>query len=371
MLNAKNLKIAWALAMWYAVSIGLIMFNKWALSYLGFHFPVAMMLIQQVICTICSNIAIRGLKLATPPSISFADITRNVLPLAAAFAASISLMNEGQLRLSVSFLQMLKASIPFWTVLISACLGAEKHTSRTLFVAAWIGMGVAISASGALEFQWTGVLLTMGGIICECVRLVLSQKLLQGNDIKFTPLTGVHFVAPCALLCLVPPYLLIDHAALVAWSAEAHEGGGTRLSHAVPYLVANGLLAYLLNLVVYNVITKTSAVTTGVAGKAKDVINICISSVVFGTHLSQVQITGYAVAMSGVSVYTFDKMKKAANKAKDAAQSFVTKEVEQSLEMSTLLAVSESSSDSDVDDKNLEPGMSKRQAHAFMDSPRK
>ena len=46
MLSTANAGVVWALAMWYAASIGLIMFNKWALSYLGFHFPVAMMLLQ-------------------------------------------------------------------------------------------------------------------------------------------------------------------------------------------------------------------------------------------------------------------------------------------------------------------------------------
>jgi len=390
MLSAANAGVVWALAMWYAASIGLIMFNKWALSYLGFHFPVAMMLLQQCVCTVCSYIAIRVFRLADPPSLSFAQIRANVLPLAAAFAASISLMNEGQLLLSVSFLQMLKASIPFWTVVISGALGSEKHTPRTFAVVTWIGAGVALSASGAVEFQWAGVLLTMGGIICECVRLVLSQKLLQGNDIKFTPLTGVHFVAPCAALCLLPPYFLIDHARLVEWSAEPHHPGGggggggggsggsgggggsggtqTRLAHALPYLLANGLLAYALNLVVYNVITKTSAVTTGVAGKAKDVINIVISSAVFGTHISQVQLTGYAIAMSGVSVYTYDKMRKSAARAAERVQSSTTEHVKRSLEMSNLLA---QSSDSE-EDHVIEAGTaSKRQAHQFLDSPRR
>jgi drug/metabolite transporter (DMT)-like permease len=371
MLSTANAGVVWSLAMWYAASIGLIMFNKWALSYLGFHFPVAMMLLQQCVCTLCSNVAIRVFRLADPPRLSFAQIRSNVLPLAAAFAASISLMNEGQLLLSVSFLQMLKASIPFWTVVISGALGSEKHTRRTFVVVTWIGAGVALSASGAVEFQWAGVLLTMGGIICECVRLVLSQKLLQGNDIKFTPLTGVHFVAPCAALCLLPPYLLVDHARLVEWSAEPHSSGGTqtRLAHALPYLLANGLLAYALNLVVYNVITKTSAVTTGVAGKAKDVINIVLSSAVFGTHISQVQLTGYAIAMSGVSVYTYDKMRKSAARAAERVASSTTEHVKHSLEMSNLLA---ESSDSEVDHDVIEAGTaSKRQAHQFLDSPRR
>jgi hypothetical protein len=44
------------------------------------------------------------------------------------------------------------------------------------------------------------------GIICECIRLVLSQKLLQGAAIKFNPLTGVYYTAPLSFLTLLIPW---------------------------------------------------------------------------------------------------------------------------------------------------------------------
>ena len=310
--GASTVRVVLTLLTWFGVSIGLIMYNKWMLSYLGFHFPVALMVIHQTTCTICSQIAINVLGLATPPKLSQDQIVKRILPLAATFSASISFMNQGQLRLSVSFLQMLKASIPFWTVVIARATNTgEPPSTRLLVNVIVIGLGVAISAAGAVEFQWFGVMLTLTGIIFECIRLVLSQRLLQGSDIKFNALTGVHFVAPLSLMCLLLPYFALDHSRVMQWFSETAPGGSqSNFWHALPYLLTNGVMAYALNIVVYNVIIVTSAVTTGVAGKAKDVINVCISSMVFGTTIAPLQAFGYFIAMCGVAVFTYDKLQK-------------------------------------------------------------
>eukprot|EP00937_MAST-01D_sp_MAST-1D-sp2_P008209 g8209.t1 len=308
--EASTARVVLTLLTWFAVSIGLIMYNKWMLSYLGFHFPIALMVVHQSVCTVCSFVMIKIFRLATPPVVTNAQMLTKLLPLALTFSASISFMNSGQLLLSVSFLQMLKASIPFWTVVIAALTRTGDPPSARLVVnVIWIGAGVAVAAFGAIEFQWYGVLLTLTGIIFECIRLVLSQKLLQGSDIRFNALTGVHFVAPLSLLCLLVPYFWLDHERLMVWLGES-TNNEMNLWRALPYLLTNGVMAYCLNIVVYNVIIVTSAVTTGVAGKAKDVINVTISSLVFNTTITSLQAAGYAIAMSGVAVYTWDKLAK-------------------------------------------------------------
>ena len=54
------------------------------------------------------------------------------------------------------------------------------------------------------------------------------------------------------------------------------------------------------------------------AGKAKDVLNVIMSTVVFHNPLSSLQIFGYAIALSGVCYYTYLKISKklTAEKAK-------------------------------------------------------
>ena len=63
-------------------------------------------------------------------NLSSNQIKTKVLPVAIIFSMSIMLVNQGQLRLTVSFLQMLKASIPFWTVLITFGLGLEPFQPK-------------------------------------------------------------------------------------------------------------------------------------------------------------------------------------------------------------------------------------------------
>jgi uncharacterized integral membrane protein len=76
--------------------------------------------------------------------------------------------------------------------------------------------------------------------------------------------------------------------------------------------------------VVYNFIQCTDAITTGVAGKAKDVLNVIFSTVIFHNQISMLQLGGYSVALSGVCYYTYLKFQKQAQASKKAkAQSLV------------------------------------------------
>ena len=175
--KASGTRTLTAIAMWYTASIGLIMYNKWMLSYLkGFRFPISLMMIHQGTCSILSAIAIHVFGAVTPLNLTWPQIIANVAPVAFIFSFSIALVNEGQMRLPVSFIQMLKASIPFWTCIITLVLRIEHVEWKVIANCVWIGLGVIVAAEGELQFEMFGTILAVTGIICECIRLVLSQK---------------------------------------------------------------------------------------------------------------------------------------------------------------------------------------------------
>jgi hypothetical protein len=310
-----------AVIMWYTASIGLIMYNKWMLSYLkGFRFPISLMLIHQGSCSVLSSIAIHLFGAVTPLNLTWKEIFVNVFPVAFIFSFSIALVNEGQMRLPVSFIQMLKASIPFWTCIITLVMRIEAVSWKVMLNCVWIGFGVIIAAKGELEFEWFGCLITLAGIICECIRLVLSQKLLQGAAIKFNPLTGVYYTAPLSFMTLLVPWFFIESEKFIPYlMSPADDGHRNMLTYITPYVLSNGCMAFVLNLVVYNFIQCTDAITTGVAGKAKDVLNVIFSTVIFHNVISNLQIGGYSIALSGVCYFTYLKImkqRKADKKAK-------------------------------------------------------
>lgn len=72
----------------------------------------------------------------------------------------------------------------------------------------------------------------------------------------------------------------------------------------------NALSAFALNISIFLVIGRTGAVTIRVAGVLKDWILIALSTIIFPESvITSLNIIGYAVALSGVVLYNYLKMK--------------------------------------------------------------
>jgi hypothetical protein len=85
--------------------------------------------------------------------------------------------------------------------------------------------------------------------------------------------------------------------------------------------LANALAAFALNLAVFLLIGKTSALTMNIAGVIKDWMLIFFSYYVFQAPVTQLNLIGYAFCCSGVVVYNYQKLqllkKRATQKSKD------------------------------------------------------
>jgi hypothetical protein len=64
---------------------------------------------------------------------------------------------------------MLKASIPFWTCMITIMMRIEAIDWKVLLNCIWIGLGVIIAAKGELEFEWFGTLIALTGVQARSV----------------------------------------------------------------------------------------------------------------------------------------------------------------------------------------------------------
>mmetsp|Transcript_11793 Transcript_11793/g.43090 ORF Transcript_11793/g.43090 Transcript_11793/m.43090 type:complete len:344 (-) Transcript_11793:362-1393(-) len=294
----KLWKIIAAVGLWWTVSISLIMMNKWLLSYYGFSFPIALTMTHQLVSAILAFFTVRVLKLVEAPTLSREQVTAKVLPVAIMFSFSIALSNGAALRLTVPFMQMLKAATPTISVLIAFCLGTEKPSLRLFLTILWIGLGVMIASFGELEFNMFGTILAVAGLSCESLRLVLSQRLLQADDIRFNAITGVYFTAPLSFVVLFALFLCFEYSSL-----EAFVVSHVNPTEVLLVLLSNGVMAFFLNLSVYQVLQLTSAITYGVMGQMKDWVNMLVAIPVFNNTVTGIQVAGYSLAVSGVFYY--------------------------------------------------------------------
>eukprot|EP01018_Ginkgo_biloba_P013830 Gb_32084 [translate_table: standard] len=296
-------------AIWIFLSFTVIIFNKYILDKKMYNwpFPISLTMIHMAFCSVLAVFLVRVLKLVEPIGMTREVYMSSIVPIGALYSMSLWLSNSAYIYLSVSFIQMLKALMPVAVYSIGVALKKENFKSNTMANMIGISVGVAIAAYGEAKFNAWGVLLQLGAVAFEATRLVLIQILLTSKGIALNPITSLYYVAPCCLVFLTIPWLFVEFPVLREASAFQFD-----------YVVfgTNSACAFALNLAVFLLIGKTSALTMNVAGVVKDWLLIAFSWSVIKDMVTTVNLMGYGLAFLGVCYYNHSKLQ--ALKAKEA-----------------------------------------------------
>ncbi|XP_057956762.1 probable sugar phosphate/phosphate translocator At5g25400 [Malania oleifera] len=296
-------------AIWIFLSFTVIVYNKYILDRKMYNwpFPISLTIIHMSFCSAIAFFLINVFRVVEPVSMSRSLYLSSVVPIGALYSLSLWFSNSAYIYLSVSFIQMLKALMPVAVYSIGVLLKKDAFKSDTMLNMLSISLGVAIAAYGEARFDSWGVLLQLGAVCFEATRLVMIQILLASKGITLNPITSLYYVAPCCLVFLFVPWVVVEYP-LLRDSANFH----------FDFVIfgTNSLCAFALNLAVFLLVGKTSALTMNVAGVVKDWLLIAFSWSVIKDTVTPVNLIGYGLAFLGVAYYNHSKLQ--ALKAKEA-----------------------------------------------------
>ncbi|XP_031492913.1 probable sugar phosphate/phosphate translocator At5g25400 [Nymphaea colorata] len=286
---------------WIFLSFTVIVYNKYILDrkLYGWPFPISLTLIHMAFCSTLAVILVRVLRLVEPIGMTRELYVSSVLPIGALYSLSLWFSNSAYIYLSVSFIQMLKALMPVAVYSLGVAFKKENFKSEVMLNMLAISTGVAIAAYGEARFDVWGVVLQLGAVAFEATRLVLIQILLTSKGITLNPITSLYYVAPCCFLFLLVPWIFVELPVLRQTS-----------SFHFDYFIfgTNSICAFALNLAVFLLIGKTSALTMNVAGVVKDWLLIAFSWSVIRDAVTTVNLVGYGLAFLGVAYYNHSKL---------------------------------------------------------------
>ncbi|KAL6980194.1 hypothetical protein U1Q18_021839 [Sarracenia purpurea var. burkii] len=296
-------------AVWIFLSFTVIVYNKYILDrkLYNWPYPISLTMIHMAFCSTLAVLCVRVFKLVEPVSMSGDLYLSSVVPIGALYSLSLWLSNSAYIYLSVSFIQMLKALMPVAVYSIGILFNKESFKSDTMANMLSISVGVAIAAYGEAKFDSWGVLLQLGAVAFEATRLVMIQILLTSKGITLNPITSLYYVAPCCLLFLSVPWIFVEYPVLKQASS---------FNFDLVIFGTNSFCAFALNLAVFLLVGKTSALTMNVAGVVKDWLLIAFSWSVIKDTVTPVNLFGYGLAFLGVAYYNHTKLQ--ALKAKEA-----------------------------------------------------
>lgn len=288
-------------AIWIFLSFTVIVYNKYILDrkLYNWPYPISLTIIHMAFCSSLAYLLVRVFKVVEPVTMTMDLYCKSVVPIGLLYAFSLWLSNSAYIYLSVSFIQMLKALMPVAVYSIGVMFKKDTFKSDTMGNMVSISIGVAIAAYGEAKFDTWGVMLQLGAVAFEATRLVMIQILLTSKGITFNPITSLYYVAPCCLVFLFIPWIFVEYPLLKDTS-----------SFHFDWVIfgTNSFCAFALNLAVFLLVGKTSALTMNVAGVVKDWLLIAFSWSVIKDTVTPVNLVGYGLAFLGVAYYNHAKL---------------------------------------------------------------
>ncbi|RRT41477.1 hypothetical protein BHE74_00032795 [Ensete ventricosum] len=296
-------------AIWIFLSFTVIVYNKYILDpkMYNWPFPISLTMVHMAFCSSLAFLLVRVLRLVDPPPMTRDLYVASVVPIGALYSLSLWFSNSAYIYLSVSFIQMLKALMPVAVYSIGVLLKKESFKTSSMLNMLSISLGVAVAAYGEARFVAWGVALQLGAVAFEATRLVLIQILLTSKGISLNPITSLYYVAPCCFAFLLVPWIVVELPLLRNTSSFRPD---------LLVFITNSFCAFALNLAVFLLVGKTSALTMNVAGVVKDWLLIAFSWSVIRDTVTPINLFGYGIAFLGVAYYNHVKLQ--ALKAKEA-----------------------------------------------------
>ncbi|CAK9176325.1 unnamed protein product [Ilex paraguariensis] len=284
---------------WYSSNIGVLLLNKYLLSNYGFKYPIFLTMCHMTACSLLSYIAIAWMKMVPMQTIRSRVQFMKISALSFVFCASVVSGNISLRYLPVSFNQAIGATTPFFTAVFAYLITLRREAWLTYITLIPVVTGVIIASGGEPSFHLFGFIMCIGATAARALKSVLQGILLSSEGEKLNSMNLLLYMAPIAVLLLLPATLFMEENVIGITIALSRDD-----IKIVWYLLFNSALAYFVNLTNFLVTKHTSALTLQVLGNAKGAVAVVVSILIFRNPVSVTGMLGYTLTVIGVILYS-------------------------------------------------------------------
>ncbi|CAI0476668.1 unnamed protein product [Linum tenue] len=287
------------IASWYFSNIGVLLLNKYLLSFYGYRYPIFLTMLHMISCSAYSYAAIRFLEIVPFQQILSRRQFFKIFALSAIFCFSVVCGNTSLRYLPVSFNQAIGATTPFFTAIFSFLIICKKESAEVYFALMPVVFGIVLASNSEPLFHLFGFLVCVGSTAGRALKSVVQGILLTSEAEKLHSMNLLLYMAPMAAVILLPFTLYIEGNVAAATVELAK-----RDPFIIFLLVGNATVAYLVNLTNFMVTKHTSALTLQVLGNAKAAVAAVVSVLIFRNPVTVMGMAGFAVTIMGVVLYS-------------------------------------------------------------------
>ncbi|XAR71963.1 hypothetical protein NMG60_11018426 [Bertholletia excelsa] len=284
---------------WYSSNIGVLLLNKYLLSNYGFRYPIFLTMCHMTACSVLSYVAIAWMKVVPMQTVRSRIQFMKIAALSLVFCGSVVSGNISLRYLPVSFNQAVGATTPFFTAVFAYLMTLKREAWITYVTLIPVVTGVIIASGGEPSFHLLGFIICVGATAARALKTVLQGILLSSEGEKLNSMNLLLYMAPIAVILLLPATLFMETNVVGITLALARDD-----ISIMWLLLFNSALAYFVNLTNFLVTKHTSALTLQVLGNAKGAVAVVISIMIFRNPVSLTGMLGYSLTVIGVILYS-------------------------------------------------------------------
>mmetsp|Transcript_1645 Transcript_1645/g.4737 ORF Transcript_1645/g.4737 Transcript_1645/m.4737 type:complete len:332 (-) Transcript_1645:333-1328(-) len=300
---AEFLKAASTVCLWYLCNITVSLSNRYLLTS-GLRAPISLTCLH-MICTFCfSNIAVECMGFEKQ-TIQSRNQLWKVVAQSVTFGVSIVCGVSALGFIPVSFNEMISATTPLFTALISYSLQGETQTCDKATALLLVAVGAGVSSGGEPSWNLIGFMLALTSTCTRALKAVLQAVLLNSSEEKMSSMNLLRFMTGFVIVILVPIAMVTEGPTKIldVFQDNLQRGNHTFLI----IMLLNVSAAFMSNFSQFLVTKSVGAVVLQVLGNFKGVVNACLSIAVFQNPISIQSIVGYVLTTFGVFSYTYLK----------------------------------------------------------------
>ncbi|KAK6149125.1 hypothetical protein DH2020_016650 [Rehmannia glutinosa] len=248
--------------------------------------------------TSVNYISIMFLKIVPVQRIKSRSQFLRIATLSVVFCGSVVGGNISLRYLPVSFNQAVGATTPFFTALFAYLMTRKREAWATYTCLVPVVTGVVIASGGEPSFHLYGFIMCIGATAARAFKSVLQGVLLSNEGEKLNSMNLMLYMAPIAVVVLLPAALVMEPNVL-----DVVVSLGIEHKFMWLLLLINSTMAYGANLCNFLVTKHTSALTLQVLGNAKGAVAVVISILIFQNPVTFIGIAGYTMTVMGVVAY--------------------------------------------------------------------
>ncbi|XP_071812955.1 solute carrier family 35 member C2-like isoform X5 [Apostichopus japonicus] len=300
---------------YYCFSISLTFYNKWLFS--DFRFPLSITICHLTVKFVMAAIVRSFLDCATditPVTLSWKVYLTKVAPTGLASVFDIGFSNWSMLYITIELYTMSKSTAVIFILVFGIIFHLQEPHLSQVVVIFLISGGLFMFTYHSTSFNLMGFVLVITASVLSGIRWSLAQILTQHDSHEGglrNPVDTIYHLQPIMILGLLPLAIPVEGLQVASSSRIFGFSDEGVLMFTMATTSLGAILAFMLALSEYLLVSQTSSLTLSISGIFKEIVVLYLA-ITFSKDGSQLLIInklGMVICLLGITFHVYIKAK--------------------------------------------------------------